>query len=141
MTNDSVQREVSLDIDPAEAWELVGTADGLERWLADEVDVDVAPAGAGTVREGDVVRQVRIDRVDPGRELAFRWWQPDHDSGSSVVITISPADHGTVLRVVETRSGTAGPRASASVAAAAPAMQWEVRVLLLWAGAARLAVR
>ncbi len=143
MFDDSVQREVSLDLDPEEVWELVGDADGLGTWLADEVDLDVVPDAEGTAREGDVVREVRVERVEPGRELAFRWWpRGDEGLGSSVVITVAPSDGGTLLRVVETRMSAATPRALAGTGRVSGlSVQWEVRALLLWAGTARLAVR
>jgi len=138
MERTTIHRSVELEVEPAEAWELVGEREGLEQWLADEVAVDVAPGAEGTVTDDGTVRKVRIERVEPGRELVFRWWPDgDEDQGSSVVISVSPGDgSGSAVRVIEVPHASTGPLAACSTS-----LRWEVRALVLWTCSAGALVR
>lgn len=69
----AVRRERDLPVPAEDAWELLRDAEGLSRWLADDVDVRVAPGESGKVRDGDLERAVTIDEVEDGRRVALRW--------------------------------------------------------------------
>jgi len=81
---EAVRREVLLDADPAAVWAALASGDGLEGWLADEVELEVRPGATGTVRDaGGSPRPVRVDEVVEGRRLALTW--RDEDDRATVV--------------------------------------------------------
>lgn len=135
-----VQRDVTLDVDPELAWELVTRPDDLSTWLGEEVELDAVPGTAGRVRDEDgTERRLVIEDVRPGEQLTWRWWtvgpdeSPDEGpSASTVRISLHPTDGGTRVTIVESPTV---PGASASLAARST---WsgrlaglELRVLLL----------
>jgi uncharacterized protein YndB with AHSA1/START domain len=97
---DVVRRERTLDCPTHEAWSLLRDAEGLERWLADAVDLVVAPGEEGTMRDGDETLVVLVDEVEDGRRLALRWWNGDGEP-SYVDLTLDPLD-GERSRLVVT---------------------------------------
>lgn len=70
----SVRRERELPVPADEAWSLLQDAEGLSRWLADDVDLTVSPGERGTLRDGDEERFVEVEAVEVGRRVALRWW-------------------------------------------------------------------
>ncbi|MEO5899520.1 MAG: hypothetical protein ABIR68_05235 [Ilumatobacteraceae bacterium] len=130
-----IDRLVDLDVDRDTLWELISTQDGWCDWLVDEAQlVD----GAGVVRDGDVIRHVRVDRVHAERSIGFTWWE--HDDPSTVShVTLEIADgrdrddvgnggvrDGARLRITEQLIVGAARTPEAALA-------WEVRVCSLWA--------
>ena len=68
-----VKRETVLDVDAERAWEAISDPAELERWLADEVELEpVEGSPARFVVDGEE-RPARIERVDEGRGLSFTW--------------------------------------------------------------------
>ena len=61
--------------------------------MVDGADIDVDPGSHGTVVDDGVARDVRIDRVDPSRGVAFTWWphsRPDQASTVELVVSRRP---------------------------------------------------
>jgi uncharacterized protein YndB with AHSA1/START domain len=95
------RRERLLAATPGEAWELLRDADGLERWLADEVELIVAPGESGSMRDADgEERSVVVETVEPGRRLGLRWETAGGDA-SVVDLTLDEVDGFTRLVVTE----------------------------------------
>lgn len=88
----AVRRERELPVPADDAWALLRDAEGLRRWLADDVDLVVAPGESGSLRDGDEHRAVVVEEVEPGRRVALRWWADDRDEadGALVDLTIEP---------------------------------------------------
>ena len=104
-------KEVLLPVDADEAWDAVTEPDALERWLADEVELDLREGGEATfVLPGGERRQAIIEEVRDGEGWTFWWWTEDAP-GSRVTFELAPAVGGTRVRVTES---PAGPWASAA---------------------------
>ena len=98
---DRVEREIELDVDAIEAWEAISSPAMLERWLADEVELEPIEGTPATfVVDGDE-RTGRIERVREGRELCFTWHR-EPGSTSLVELELEPCVSGIRLRVTET---------------------------------------
>ncbi len=108
-----IRREITLDQDAGDAWELISTAKGLERWLADEVEIEAVPGGALRTRTGERdARTGTVERIDAGRALSFVW-RGAADEPTRVTLAISTSEAGTLLVLSET-SLTGGMTASAT---------------------------
>ena len=113
----------------ADLWSLVSDGDGWAEWMVDGADIEVDPGASGTVVDDGVAREVRIDRVEPSRSVAFTWWpRARPDQTSTVELVVVPARTGSRLHVTETY------RAVGAVATAS-AFRWDVRAMLLVARA------
>jgi uncharacterized protein YndB with AHSA1/START domain len=102
-TDVAITRTVEVDLSQDELWEMIGDGDRWTDWMVDTATLDVVPGATGLVTDGDEARDVRIERVEPGERVSFKWWpvgQPDQSS--SVDLVIVPARHGAMLEVVET---------------------------------------
>lgn len=98
----AVRRERTLGVPADQAWELLRDADGLSRWLADEVDVVVAPGERGVARDGDgAPRTVEIEEVEEGRRMALRWWTDDDDAAIVDVVLDDLDGGGSRITVTE----------------------------------------
>ena len=106
-----VERETLLETDLGRAWEAISDPEVLERWLADEVELEpVEGTPARFVVDGEE-RPARVERVVDGRELDFVWErQPGRDS--LVELELVPCVSGVWLRVTETDLSS-GPMMSA----------------------------
>ncbi len=72
-----VERETVLDADEERAWEAISDPAELERWLADEVDLEPVEGAPARFEVDGEERPGRVERVVEGRELAFTWsWRP-----------------------------------------------------------------
>lgn len=99
LETDGVRRTRDLDLPADEAWPLIGTREGLEQWLGDQVDVDVAPGAHGTVSDGDELLLTEVESLEPGRRVSLRWWSAER--GAAVVdLTLEPLDEGRSRLVV-----------------------------------------
>jgi uncharacterized protein YndB with AHSA1/START domain len=99
---DDVTREVELDADPQDVWDLVTSS--LPDWFDAEIDRDLAPGEVVRFTSPDgTVRRALIERMDEPREIAFRWLPSPDEPPSHVDITIDPTDGGSIIRVTEKR--------------------------------------
>ena len=99
----SVTREITLPVDPEEAWADVSDEDRLREWLDPEVELD--PREGGDVRIGE--RSGTVTELEPGRRLGL-----DLDD-TTIVFSVDPVEGGTRVRVTETGPVMAGPRLQA----------------------------
>lgn len=96
----AVRRETVLDAPRDEVWERVASPEGLETWLADEIDLPaVEPGASGTVVEDGIRRHVTIEEVEDGRRVALSWCAEDGDP-SLVELTLDDADDAAATRLV-----------------------------------------
>ena len=108
-----VTRSVDLDVAPEEVWEAIVDDDARGCWLGGQTQLDPVPGGEGyATTEDGAHRWVRVDEVDPGRRLSFRWWADDDDAMSVVELVVVPRPGGSTLTVTETM-----PVARASIGA------------------------
>ncbi len=122
-----MRRHIGLDVDRDAAWELIGTADGLARWLGAEVELDPSEGGALRVVEHDgTVRTGVVRDVDRGRRLSFEWTDVDGRT-STVDLTVDDAGDGT-SRVSVVETAVAGGRMCARLDAGGT---WDDRLLVL----------
>jgi uncharacterized protein YndB with AHSA1/START domain len=127
-----ITRTIETDLDIGELWALVADGDGWAEWMVDGADIDVDPGARGTVVDNGEQREVRIDRVEPERRVAFTWWpQARPEQVSTVELVVVPAPTGSLLHVTEI---------SASARAVASTLAWDVRGILLIARAALCSV-
>lgn len=97
-----MERTQDFDVPAEELWEAVTDPEQMG-WLGDEVSLDVRPGGTGLVIDDGETREVRVDTVDDGRRLSFRWWpEGDEDMASRVDLIVIPRPPGSRLVVRET---------------------------------------
>jgi uncharacterized protein YndB with AHSA1/START domain len=99
----AVHREVTLPLSRDEAWEAISEPAELERWLAEEAELEPEPGGDVAFRFADgAEREGYVEEAEPGERLALRWWDVDDPgSESRVVFTLADAPGGTRLVVEE----------------------------------------
>ena len=99
-----VRREVTLPLTREEAWEAISDPAELERWLAEEAELEAEPGGDVAVRFDDgSEREGVVEEAEPGERLALRWWDVGEPWDTSrVEFTLGDAPEGTRLIVVET---------------------------------------
>lgn len=98
----TIRREIELELTIEEAWALVSTAAGLERWFADDVELERSPGGGIRTRTGERdERAGTIERIDEERELSFVW-RGRADPPTRVIFAVSETELGTRLVVSET---------------------------------------
>jgi uncharacterized protein YndB with AHSA1/START domain len=74
----------------------------LERWFANDVELDLRPGGAASFRWGNgESRHATVREVEPGERLSFEWDEEGEGEGE-VEFTLADDDQGTRLTVVET---------------------------------------
>jgi uncharacterized protein YndB with AHSA1/START domain len=96
----AVRRETVLDAPRDAVWDLVAAPEGLERWLADDVELAaVAPGERGVVREDGELRHVTVEEVEEGRRVALSWCAPGGDA-TLVELTLDDEDGGARTRLV-----------------------------------------
>ena len=106
-----VERSVDLPAPPEEVWEAVTDSEQLSRWFGGDVELDPRPGGGGRFVDGGSARRARVDEVEDGRRLAFRWWPEDGDGPvTRVELVLEPSPVGTRLVVVEAPLVAGGAR-------------------------------
>ncbi len=133
-----MERTQDFDVPAEELWEAVTDPEQMG-WLGDEVSLDVRPGGTGLVIDDGETREVRVDTVDDGRRLSFRWWpEGDEDMASRVDLIVIPRPPGSRLVVRETLpvpTGATGrqpaSRARALTATAHEPTAWDRRFVIL----------
>jgi uncharacterized protein YndB with AHSA1/START domain len=125
----SVRRETVLEVDPETAWEAISDERMLERWLAEEVELEpIEGAPARFVVDGEE-RTGEVRDVSDGAGLSFTWAVAGR-SPTLVELTLSPSDGGTRVTVVET-AGAVTATAFAGSCAWAPRIAGLARIPLL----------
>ena len=116
--NPAVERSVDLDVPADEVWRALTDDDALSDWFGGHVTLDPVPGGEGRFDAGDgEVRRARVDEVEPGRRLSWRWWTDDDDDGpiTSVTFELTELEGSTRLVVTERPILVGAPRATADV--------------------------
>jgi len=112
-----VEKEDLLPASPEEIWESLADPDRLSEWFGADVDGRVEPGEVLTFTGADgTERRAVVEFAEPGRRLVFRYLPneltPDGRSrrreSSRVAILIEPFDGQTIIRITETRVGSAG---------------------------------
>ena len=88
----TVTREITLPVEPEEAWADVSEAGRLAEWM--DEDVELALWEGGEVRIGD--RSGVVHEVQDGRRLRFSTGE------SEITFTVEPVHEGSRVRVTET---------------------------------------
>lgn len=97
----TIEREITVPVEPERAWELVTEREHLEQWLAPEVEIDVRRGGGVRVVDDEgVERTGTVELVDAPRRLRFTWESEDADL-TVVEISVSPIEEGARIGVVE----------------------------------------
>jgi len=104
---DRIERELVLPASPEQVWEVV-TGSG---WLADEVELDLAPGGDARFRSDDSLKEGWVEEAiapepvsERGGRLVF-WWAREDEVATRVELTLEPeGDDCTRLRVCEARA-------------------------------------
>ncbi len=124
----SIERHTDLDIDVADLWTLISTAEGWSSWLVDDADITISPGESGTATDDGVERSVHIDDVDFGHRIEFSWWDRDDPATASYVQLdiVELPGHRSRLHITEQyRGATATTTMSCSIS-------WDVRLVSLW---------
>jgi uncharacterized protein YndB with AHSA1/START domain len=104
---DTITREIDIDAPPEVVWGIVTEARHLAGWFSDEASIDLRPGGAMLLTWHDHgAYRARIEAVEPPHTFSFRWvrragQEPVHGGSTLVVMTLTPTEAGTRLRVVE----------------------------------------
>lgn len=104
---DPITREIDIDAPPDVVWGIVTEAQHLAGWFSDEAEIDLRPGGLMLLTwHGGGAYRARIERVEPPRTFAFRWVlrdgeEPEPGGSTLVVMTLTPTESGTRLKVVE----------------------------------------
>ena len=111
MTQDSIERETTIDAPVERVWAVITEAEHVGRWFGDAgAEIDLRPGGEMTMRWADHgVARARVEVVEPPRRFAYRWTahfagdaEPAEGNSTLVEFTLTPDGGGTRLRVVET---------------------------------------
>lgn len=135
---DTIEREIHIDAPVERVWSLLTEAEHLGTWFGDAgAEIDLRPGGDLTLswhnergEKGRVDHRGRVERVDEPNLFAFRWGrQAGYDEAESTLVefTLSPADSGTRVRMVE--SGFASlPGAEVQAWYESHAEGWEIEL-------------
>jgi uncharacterized protein YndB with AHSA1/START domain len=94
-----IRKEIVLPATREEVWSALTDPEELERWFANEVELELRPGGGASFRWGNgESRSATVREVEPEERLSFRW---DGDEGE-VEFTLADDEEGTRLTVVET---------------------------------------
>ena len=93
-----VTREVVFPSPPDDVWSALTEADQLQKWFANDVELDPRPGGIGIFRwdDGDE-RRARVVVYEPAERLVLDW-----DDEGEVEFTLEEIEDGTRLLVRET---------------------------------------
>src|SRR3954451_9376967 len=98
----TIEREITVPVEPERAWELVTEPEHLEHWFAERVELEPTPGAPGRGgADGGGARHRRVEGVDAPRRLRFVWCAPPDGPPSSVEIEVAPDDGGSRISVTE----------------------------------------
>jgi uncharacterized protein YndB with AHSA1/START domain len=149
----SVTRTVAFDVPAATVWAAITDRDSLRTWLAPDAEIDLRPGGVGRLGLPDGERSILVTAVDPGRGVSMIWARDDDGELSSVELSVTSLDQGTLLTVVEqlilpdgpssadptatciaaSRAGAAAGTGAATATSAAVTMRWTWALVQLFA--------
>jgi uncharacterized protein YndB with AHSA1/START domain len=93
-----IRREIVLEASRDEVWAALTDPRELERWFANDVELDLRPGGGAMFRwSNGESRQAVVTEIEPGERLAFEW-----EGEGEVEFTLDEDADGTRLTVVET---------------------------------------
>jgi uncharacterized protein YndB with AHSA1/START domain len=93
-----IRREIVLEASRDEVWAALTDPKELERWFANDVELELRPGGEATFRwSNGESRQATVTEVEPGERLVFEW-----EGEGDVEFTLDEDAGGTRLTVVET---------------------------------------
>ncbi len=93
-----IHKEIVLPATREQVWAALTDPAELERWFANDVELDLRPGGAARFCwDNGECREAVVTEVEPGERLAFEW----ADEGE-VEFTLDEDADGTRLVVVET---------------------------------------
>jgi len=103
------RRQIDLAASPATVYAALSTQDGLRGWWTQTCDADETQGGRATFRFGPHHKTMRIDRLDPGREVQWTCvgahlevpgMAPDEWVGTTIAWRLAPDGHtGTQLDI------------------------------------------
>jgi uncharacterized protein YndB with AHSA1/START domain len=97
----AVRREMVIPVDRDTAWTALRDAEGLETWLADEVELDIREGAEGRLRwHTGEERLVAVEEVRERRRVSLSWCEPGGEP-SIVELTLDDVAGGTRLVVIE----------------------------------------
>jgi uncharacterized protein YndB with AHSA1/START domain len=101
-----VSRDITLPLDPDEAWEALVEPD----WLGEEASLDPREGGSGHFVVDGERRDAIVEEAVPGERLVFWWWTTDErgipeTAGSRVAFELDPVPGGTRVTVRESLTG------------------------------------
>ncbi len=98
----TVEREISVPVDPDRAWRLVTEPEHLEHWFAERVELEPTPgAPVRVVADDGGERHGVVEEVDAPRRLRFTWYAPPDGPPSSVEIEVTPEHGGSRISITE----------------------------------------
>lgn len=100
----TTSRSVQIDAGTHRVWDALATGEGLTRWLAEDIEVEVVPGGVGRlVDDRGIAHRLVVTEVEDGTRLGFTWWSDDQpDQASTVVITVEGDAENAQVVVTET---------------------------------------
>jgi uncharacterized protein YndB with AHSA1/START domain len=110
MTNDRIEREITINAPVEGVWAVLTEPDLVTQWLSPGKPAEVDLRQGGTMRFNhgeDRDFPARIVRLEPPTRLAYRWAtgypgeEATEDNSTMVEFTLEPAGEGTLLRLVE----------------------------------------
>lgn len=114
----SIEKSVHVEAPVEVVWRMVTEPGQVVRWFADEIDLQATPGYQGSMtfrpQAGGTVRvPITVQAVEPPRRFTYRWGHPEGAAASAanstlVEFTLTPADGGTTVRVVETGQDALG---------------------------------
>lgn len=100
--DDVVRVEREIDAARPDVWEHLSGPDGLEGWLADEVDLELRPGAEGTVTVDGERRLAAVEELVPGRRLGLAWCAPGGEPTLVDLVLDDAEDGRTRITIVET---------------------------------------
>ena len=108
MTADRIEREIFINAPQRVVWAALTEPGHVARWFGDSAEVDLQPGGKmvfGWTEYGN--HHAVVERVEPPGFFSYRWGHgaevmPAAGNSTLVEFSLTPAEPGTMLRVVET---------------------------------------
>jgi uncharacterized protein YndB with AHSA1/START domain len=119
MLSDRIEREVRIDAPIDIVWSVVTEPEQITQWFSDIAEFERQPGAEGTLTfrgsrkgsrsndsQGDVVINLRVERIEPPHYFSFRWdyprgAEPDESNAPLVEFTLTEDGEATTLKLVE----------------------------------------